>query len=60
MKKIKIGNGMAIFILFFGISVIEAIRTADWRWIVLWVLIGLVFLLADNMRNKSNDQHFEN
>jgi hypothetical protein len=53
MKKIKFGTGFTIFIIFFGIAVVEAFDKQDWIWVVLWILIGMVFLYADNMKSKS-------
>lgn len=50
MKKIKFGTGFTVFIIFFGIAVIEAFQKRDWLWIVLWIVIGLVFLFADNLK----------
>lgn len=53
MKKIKFGTGITVFILFFGVAVIEAIRTQNWKMVGFWVLIGIVFLMADNVWNAN-------
>jgi len=50
MKKIKLGSGFTVFLLFFGISVIEAFESKNWFKVAFWVGIGVVFLLADNLR----------
>jgi len=50
MKKIKLGAGFAIFILFFGISALEAFETQTWSRIIFWLAIGFVFLVADNLK----------
>ena len=50
MKKIRLGSNFAVFLLFFGIATLEAIRTGNLLRIALWVVIGLVFLLADNLK----------
>jgi hypothetical protein len=48
----KPGSGFAIFVIFFGVAALQAIRDADWKWIVFWIVAGLLFLLADNMKKK--------
>ena len=47
---------MAIFILFFGISTLEAFRTRNWVNAAFWVVIGIMFLLADNMKDEKKNQ----
>jgi len=43
----KLGTNFAIFVLFFGVAVIQAIQTQNWIMVAFWVAIGLVFLWAD-------------
>jgi hypothetical protein len=50
MKKIKFGNGFTIFLLFFGISVLEAFKTQDWLRVAFWFVVGIGFLVADNLK----------
>jgi hypothetical protein len=50
MKKLTFTN-MAIFLLFFGVAVIEAFQTKSWLKVAFWFAIGLVFLIAD-LRKK--------
>ena len=54
--KVTVGAGMTVFLLFFGISVLEAFRTRDWGDIAFWMVIGVMFLVADSaykeVRNK--------
>lgn len=52
MRRIQIGNNVGIFILFFGIALIEAFREGDWLKGTLWLLVGLLFLAGDNIRNR--------
>ena len=53
MVKIKFGTNFAVFVLFFGVAVIEAIQTKNWLKVGFWVAIALVFLFADNFsKNK--------
>ena len=56
MKQIKPGPGFTIFMLFFALALIDAIRIQDWLKVSFWIGIGIVFLLMDNMssRHKAN------
>lgn len=56
MKQIKPGPGFTVFMLFFALALIDAIRIQDWLKVSFWVGIGIVFLLMDNMssRRKAN------
>ena len=36
-----------IFILFFGIAFLDAVRGGQWPRILFWVVIGILFFLAD-------------
>ena len=49
----KLGTNFAIFVLFFGVSALEALQTQDWLRVAFWLAIGLVFLWAD-FSKKSN------
>jgi hypothetical protein len=37
-----------VFLLFFGVAMLEAFQTQSWLRAAFWLVIGLVFLLADN------------
>ena len=50
MKKIKLGANFAVFLLFFGLAVLEAVQTRNWIKVAFWVAIGSVFLIADNLK----------
>ena len=50
MKKIKLGTNFTVFLLFFGVGILEAIQTNNWPKAAFWFAIGLVFLVADNLR----------
>jgi hypothetical protein len=40
-------TNLTIFILFFGIALLDAIRGGYWLRILFWLVIGAVFFLAD-------------
>ena len=49
MKRPKL-ESFAVFLLFFGVATLEAFQTHNWIKTAFWVAIGLVFLLASNLR----------
>lgn len=55
MKNIRLGTNFAIFILFFGVALLEAIQGHNWLKAFLWLGIGLLFLAADNLRGKNRE-----
>jgi hypothetical protein len=50
MKRIRLGQGFVVFILFFGIALLDALHTFDWLHIGFWLGTGCVFIIADNMK----------
>lgn len=51
MNKVKITAGVTIFILFFGLALVEAFEKRNWLEAGIFLLLGIVFFLAD--RKKS-------
>jgi hypothetical protein len=49
MKKIKPGAGFTIFIIFFGVSMVDAFTTQNWWRVSFWLVMGILFLVADNI-----------
>jgi hypothetical protein len=50
MKKVKLGSNITVFLLFFGIAALEAFQSGNWPKAAFWLAIGLVFLIADNLK----------
>jgi hypothetical protein len=50
MKKIRLGQGFVVFILFFSIALLDAIHSFDWLRVIFWLGTGLVFIIADNFK----------
>lgn len=48
------GTNVTIFLLFFGLSLVEAMETRNWLRMLLWLAIGLVFLRADGLRKNDS------
>lgn len=46
-------QGFTIFLLFFGVAVLESFQTRNWIKAGFWLAIGFVFLLADNLRKPA-------
>jgi len=43
-------EGLAIFILFFGIATFASFESHNWLNTAFWVAIGVLFLFADNFK----------
>lgn len=48
----KLGMNIAVFILFFGIALVEAVQSKNWPLAGLFFLVGLVFLYGDIVKKK--------
>jgi hypothetical protein len=47
MSKLKLNANFAVFVLFFGIALLEAVKNHNWAEAVLFFLLGVVSLWAD-------------
>lgn len=56
MRRIKLSSNFAVFLLFFGVAALEAFQTANWAKAAFWVAIGIVFLVADNLRKNGSEK----
>ena len=54
MKRFLPGPGFAIFLIFFGVSLLDAFQTKSWLRVFFWLAIGVLFLTLDNRRQKPN------
>lgn len=52
MKRIKLGANFTVFLLFFGVAALEAFQTQNWLKAAFWLAIGVVFLVADNIKKE--------
>lgn len=50
MKNFKIGANFAVFVLFFGLAILEAFKNQNWLESALFALLGLIFLWADSKK----------
>ena len=47
-----LGTNFAVFLLFFGLSLVEAFQTRDWLRVLFWVGIAAVFLYGDRRQAR--------
>jgi hypothetical protein len=52
MKRLQPGAGFTIFIIFFGLALLESIRDRNYLLVLFWICIALVFLFADKMKKQ--------
>jgi hypothetical protein len=57
MKRLKLRTSVTVFLLFFGISLLEAFRTRNWINVAFWIAIGIIFLIADNLKEEKTIQN---
>ena len=53
MKKVNFGANFTVFLLFFGIALLEAVQKGDLVTSVFWLVAGWLFLRADNFRKEN-------
>jgi hypothetical protein len=51
MRRIRLGGNFVVFLLFFGISLFDAVQSQNFIKGVSWFAIGFVFLLSDLRKN---------
>lgn len=49
-------NGIVIFLLFFGASLLDALSLGHWLRAGFWLLVGLLFLLMDRARRSAPER----
>jgi hypothetical protein len=47
--RIRFGTAFTVFVLFFGVATLEAFQTQNWLKAGIWLAIGIVFLIGDNL-----------
>ena len=55
MKNLRLGSNFAVFLLFFGLSMLEAFQTRNWLRAAFWLAIATVFLYID--RKQQHEAH---
>jgi len=52
MSSFRLGSNFAVFVLFFGLSLLEAFQAGNWLRAGFWLAIATVFLYADRQRHQ--------
>lgn len=47
MRFFTFGTGFAVFVIFFVISLLEAVRSGDYLRVVFWLAVGFIFWTCD-------------
>jgi hypothetical protein len=53
VQTVKLGSNVTVFLLFFGLSLLDAVRSHDWTRALLWLALGFVFLRADALKPQA-------
>jgi len=56
MKLLRLPTSFTVFLIFFGVSLLEAFRTRNWINVSFWIGIAVMFLIADGLRPGKKDQ----
>ena len=49
--------GVTVFFLFFGAATMDAVATGNWTRTIVWLIIGCLFLVLDNLRKPLRHGH---
>ena len=52
MRTLRFGSNFALFVGFFGIAMLDAIREADWVRGLFWTVIAAIFLWGDRRQER--------
>ena len=52
MRHLRFGPGLTIFVLFFGIALVDAFAAREWLRATFWCVVGLGFAVADSARRR--------
>jgi hypothetical protein len=56
MRRLHLGENVAVFLVFFGIALIESTQAGHWPSVFFWLAVGVLFLRADNLRRGRHSQ----
>ena len=52
MSSFGFGTNAAVFLVFFGLALLDAITSGNWLRSAFWVIVGLLFLRADALKPR--------
>jgi hypothetical protein len=53
MKNLRLGSGFVVFLLFFGVALLDAVQSHNWVRAAFWVAIGTTFFVMDNVKKRA-------
>lgn len=51
MKNLRFGTNFAVFIIFFGVAVLDAVQTQNWLRVAIFAALAALSLWADMKKN---------
>ena len=54
MSASDLQSAFTIFILFFGVSLLDALQGGNWKKAAFWLAIGTTFLILGGLRKTKN------
>ena len=54
MRNLRVGENVAVFIIFFGLALLESLQHGRWLLVALWLAFAAIFLRADNLRSNQS------
>lgn len=56
MHAVRFGTNVAVFLVFFGVALLDAITSGNVLRTAFWIVIGLFFLRADMLKPRNSRQ----
>lgn len=53
MHAIRFGTNVAVFLLFFGVALIDALMSGNLLRAAFWIILGLFFMRADALKRRN-------
>ena len=50
-------EGLTVFLLFFGVALLDAIATGRWLQAAFWIAVGALFVVLDRWSHRSPPTH---
>jgi hypothetical protein len=47
LSEVSMGPGLTVFILFFGIALLDALRGGEWPRVAFWLAVGALFFILE-------------
>ncbi|MEX2284089.1 MAG: hypothetical protein WEE89_16500 [Gemmatimonadota bacterium] len=52
MRRLHMGDNFVVFLVFFGIALLESTQEGHWPSVLFWLGVGVFFLAADNLKPR--------